>query len=50
MIIWQMATISYLFDLEKKMAKKSTSELSSDLLPVLQLLESLELRLNEKKG
>ena len=50
MIVAQMATISSFFDLEKNIVKKSTSELSSSLLPLLELLNSLELRLNEKNG
>ena len=50
MIIAQMETASSFFDLEKKTSKKSTLELSSSLLPLLKLLDSLELRLNEKSG
>ena len=50
MVVTQMGTISSFFDLEKKAAKKSTAELSSDLLHLLQLLNSLELRLNRNSG
>ena len=50
MIIAQMATVSSYFNLEKKITKQSTSEVSSDLLPLLQLLDSLELRLNKQNG
>ena len=48
MIITQMAAVSSFFNLDKKLVKKSTSEILSGLLPLLQLLDSLESRLDEK--
>ena len=50
MVVAQMATISSFLDLEKEMAKKPTLELSSSLPHLLQLLDSLELRLHKKSG
>ena len=50
MIVAKIATISSSFNLEKEVAKKPTLELSSSLLPLLKLLNSLELRLHKKSG
>ena len=50
MVVARIATISSSFNLEKEVAKKPTLELSSSLLPLLKLLDSLELRLNRKSG
>ena len=50
MVVAGIATISSSFNLEKEAVKKPTLELSSSLLPLLKLLDSLELRLNRKSG
>ena len=50
MIFVKMATVYSFFDFEKKTTEKAAAEISSGLLPLLQLLDSLELRLNEKNG
>lgn len=50
MIIRQIATVPTFFNLESRITKKPTSELSNGQLSLLQLLDSLELRLNEKNG
>jgi hypothetical protein len=50
MVVEGIATISSSFNLEKEAVKKPTLELSSSLLPLLKLLNSLELRLNRKSG
>ena len=50
MVVAQMTTIFSSLNLKKEEAKTPAVEPSSSLLPLLQLLDSLELRLNRKSG